>query len=192
MPLSIPVLLGTAREGALSDAAAAYVAKLLAARGVETQVIDPADYHEKKTFEKERVKPWADIMAKADALIIVTPEYNHGYPGPLKEMLDTLYEEFARKPVAVCGVSSGPLGGARGVEQVKLVTIELHMCPIRESVYFSNVRDLFNPDGSIKNPMFDDFCAKMFEELFWYANALKAGREGKAISELPIVQSVRS
>jgi len=178
MPLSIPVLLGTARDGAESNKAAVYVAARLAAQGVETQVIDPADYHEKKTFEKERVKPWADIMAQADGLIIVTPEYNHGYPGPLKEMLDTLYEEFARKPVAVCGVSSGPLGGARVVEQIKLVTIELHMCPIRESVYFSNVRDLFNADGTIKNPAFDGYCAKMFEELVWYANALKSGREG--------------
>ena len=179
MSLSIPVLLGTARDGASSDAAAAYVAKLLAARGVETQVIDPADYHEKKTFEQEHVKPWADIMKAADALIIVTPEYNHGYPGPLKEMLDTLYDEFARKPVAVCGVSAGGLGGARVVEQVKLVTIELHMCPIRESVYFSGCRTLFNADGTITDPSYDDRCGKMFEELFWYTNALKAGREGK-------------
>jgi NAD(P)H-dependent FMN reductase len=179
MPLSIPVLLGTAREGAESDKAAAYVARLLANRGIGTQVVDPADYHEKKTFEKEHVKPWADIMAAADGLVIVTPEYNHGYPGPLKEMLDALYEEFARKPVAICGVSSGPLGGARAVEQIREVVVELRMHAVREAVYFSNVRDLFDADDSIKNPMNDDFCAKMFEELFWYANVLKAGREGR-------------
>jgi NAD(P)H-dependent FMN reductase len=178
-PLSIPVLLGTARDGAWSDLAAKYVNGLLVMRGVESVLVDPEDYHEKKTFEQEHVQPWAEIMDRADGLVIVTPEYNHGYPGPLKEMLDALYEEFAKKPVAVCGVSAGGLGGARVVEQVKLVTVELHMCPIRESVYFSNCRELFNEDGSIKDPAYDERCAKMFEELLWYARALKDGREGK-------------
>ena len=179
MALKIPVLLGTAREGAFSDKAAAYMHQLLMLRGVESTLVDPEDYHEKKTIEKEQVQPWSTIMKEADGLVIVTPEYNHGYPGPLKEMIDTLYEEFARKPVAVCGVSSGGLGGARVVEQVKLVMIDLHMCPIRESVYFSNCRDLFNEDGSIKDPAYDERCATMFEELFWFANVLKAGREGR-------------
>lgn len=177
MPLNIPVLLGTARDTASSDLVARYVNHLLLNRGVESELVDPADYHEKKTFEQEHIKPWADIMNAGDGLVIVTPEYNHGYPGPLKEMLDALYDEFARKPVAVCGVSAGGLGGARVVEQVKLVTIELHMCPIRESVYFSNVRQLFNEDGTIKDASYDEKCAKMFDELFWFANALKNFRE---------------
>ena len=177
--LKIPVLLGTARDGRCSEHAAKYVHKLLKLKGVESEFIDPRDYHEKKTFEKEHVKPWSDIMRAADALIIVSPEYNHGYPGTLKEMIDTLYEEYARKPVAVCGVSAGGLGGARMVEQVKLITIELHMCPIRESVYFSNCRDLFDDKGAIKDLSYEDRCNKMFEELFWFAHALKQGREGK-------------
>ncbi|GMU25949.1 NAD(P)H-dependent oxidoreductase [Candidatus Uhrbacteria bacterium UHB] len=176
--LNIPVLLGTAREGRASEGPAKYIHRLLLEKDVESALIDPRDYHEKKTFEKERVQPWADIMKRADGLVIVTPEYNHGYPGPLKEMLDALYEEFARKPVAVCGVSAGMLGGARVVEQVKLVAIELHMCPIRESVYFSDVRNLFNEKGDITDPGFDARCAQMFEELFWFTRALKAGREG--------------
>lgn len=175
--MSIPVLLGTARDGASSDLVARYVNYQLLNRAVESEIVDPADYHEKKTFEGEHIRPWTDIMKKADALVIVTPEYNHGYPGPLKEMLDALYDEFARKPVAVCGVSAGGLGGARVVEQVKLVTIELHMCPIRESVYFSNVRNLFAEDGTIKDTSYDEKCTKMFDELFWFANTLKAGRE---------------
>lgn len=177
--LNIPVLLGTAREGAASDAVAIYVNRQLLNRGIASELIDPADYHEKKTFEKEHIKPWADIMNAADGLVIVTPEYNHGYPGPLKEMLDALYEEFARKPVAVCGVSSGGLGGARVVEQVKLVTIELHMVPIRESVYFSGVRDLFNEDATIKDASYDARVGKLIDELVWYAEALKSAREGK-------------
>lgn len=179
LQLSIPVLLGTARDGASSDMVAAYVHGLLHQRGVTSDLIDPEDYHEKKTFEAEHVKPWADIMDAADGLIIVTPEYNHGYPGALKEMLDALYDEFEKKPVAICGVSSGGLGGARVVEQVRQVAIALKLHPVESAVYFSNCRELFNEDGSIKNPAYDERCAKMFEELFWYAHVLKAGREGK-------------
>jgi NAD(P)H-dependent FMN reductase len=118
-------------------------------------------------------------MKKADGLVIVTPEYNHGYPGPLKEMLDALYDEYAKKPVAVCGVSSGGLGGARVVEQIRQVAITLKLVPISEAVYFSNCRELFNEDGSIKDPSYDERCTKMFEELFWYARVLKDGRDGK-------------
>jgi NAD(P)H-dependent FMN reductase len=175
--LSIPVLLGTMREGAVSDLASIYVNRQLLNRGIESVLIDPADYHEKKTFEQEHIKPWADIMNSADGLVIVTPEYNHGYPGPLKEMLDALYEEFARKPVAVCGVSAGGLGGARVVEQVKLVAIELHMTPIRESVYFSNARDLFHEDATIKDTSYDARVGKMIDELIWFAEALKKARQ---------------
>lgn len=176
MQLSIPVLNGTIRDGAMTDFAARYVNQLLILKGINSRLVDPEDFHEKKSFEKEHPEPWSTIMKEADGLIIVSPEYNHGYPGPLKEMLDALYEEFARKPVAVCGVSAGGLGGARVVEQLKLVTVELHMCPIRESVYFSNVRELFNEDGSIKDKSYDARCEKMFEELFWFANALKNAR----------------
>ena len=176
--LSIPVLLGTMRDGAMSDLAAIYMNRQLLNRGITSEIIDPADYHEKKTFEKEHIKPWSDIMNAADGLVIVTPEYNHGYPGPLKEMLDTLYDEFAKKPVAVCGVSAGGLGGARVVEQVKLVTIELHMVPIRESIYFSGVRELFNEDATIKDSSYDKRVATMIDELVWYAEALKKARMG--------------
>lgn len=176
--LNIPVLLGTAREGRESERPAKYIHRLLQEKGVESALVDPRDYHEKKSFEKEHVQPWSDIMKRADALVIVTPEYNHSYPGPLKEMIDALYEEYARKPVAICGVSSGAFGGARVIEQLKPVMIELHMCPIRESVYFPAVQDLFNEKGNIRDSGFDERCARMFEELFWFARALKAGREG--------------
>ncbi|HWQ99834.1 MAG TPA: NADPH-dependent FMN reductase [Candidatus Methylomirabilis sp.] len=176
--LSIPVLFGTAREGNASEPAAKYIHALLKARAIETALVLPRDYHDKKTLERAAPKPWAELMANADGLVIVTPEYNHGYPGGLKEMIDALYDEYARKPVAICGVSAGGLGGARVVEQLRQVMVELHMCPIREAVYFSNIRDLFNPDGSPTDPSLEKRCNVMFEELFWFARVLKAGREG--------------
>jgi NAD(P)H-dependent FMN reductase len=177
--LNIPVLYGSSREGHKSEPAAQYICDLLKARAVETTLVLPADYHKGKTLEKAEPKPWAEIMAKADGLIIVTPEYNHGYPGELKELMDSLYTEYAKKPVAICGCSAGGLGGCRVVEQLRQVVVELHMCPTREAIYFSSIQTLFGPDGKITDPSYEKRCDVMFEELFWYARVLKAGREGK-------------
>ena len=80
-------------------------------------------------------------MLAADGLIVVSPEYNHGYPGPLKEVLDSLYEEYEHKPIGICGAGGG-LGGSRAVEQLRLVAIELKLVPIREALYFPMVWDL--------------------------------------------------
>ncbi|MBD3251481.1 NADPH-dependent FMN reductase [Candidatus Uhrbacteria bacterium] len=179
MKLNIPILLMTMRDGAVSDQAAQFVQRQLVSRGVESVIVDPEDYHEKKSFEQEHVQPWSEIMKAADALVIVSPEYNHSMPGPGKEMLDTLYEEYEKKPVAICGVSSGTLGGARVIEHLKTVMIELKMVAIREAMYFAKARELFNEDGTIKDASYEQWMDKMFTELFWYAHVLKAGREGK-------------
>jgi NAD(P)H-dependent FMN reductase len=177
-PLNIPVLYGSSREGHLSEPCARYIWNLLKSRGIETTLVLPADYHEKKTLERAAPKPWADVMKEADGLIIVTPEYNHGYPGELKELMDSLYTEYHKKPVSICGCSAGGLGGARVVEQLRQVIVELHMCPTREAVYFSAIQNLFDADGKITDPSYEKRCDIMFEELFWYARVLKAGREG--------------
>src|SRR6185436_9413407 len=105
--------------------------------------------------------------------------YNHGYPGELKLFLDEAYKEYHKKPLALFGVSDGGLGGARMVEQLRLVSIELHMVPIRNSVYFSNANNLFNNDGTLNDSIkeYDARITKVFDELKWYGNALKVARE---------------
>jgi len=178
-PLFIPVLLGSIRDERVSDKAAAYVAKLLNERGIKSEVVDPKTYHRAESLEQQRPKPWSTIMQKADGLVIVTPEYNHGYPGALKEMLDSCYAEYAHKPVAICGCSMGPFGGARVVEQLRQVMIELSMVPMRNAVYFSNHNDLWNADGSIKDPSYAERIRPLLDELAWYAEALKNQRESK-------------
>ena len=101
-------------------------------------------------------------------MIIVSPEYNHGYPGELKMMLDLLYKEYAQKPIGFCGVSAGGLGGARVVEQLRLVSIEFHMIPIREAMYFSSVQDLFEENGKIKDESYSPRITKFLNELVSY------------------------
>ncbi len=180
--LFIPILLGTAREGRQSEKAARFVLEEAEKYGqFETQLLDVRDFvgiGKTAAMEKEKSEEWSGIMKRADGLIIVSPEYNHGYPGELKLMLDQLYEEFNHKPMGICGVSAGPLGGGRMVEQVRLVAIELQMVPIRNAVYFSGVHSLFDEQGKIKDQSFAEKLKPMFDELVWYARALKTAREG--------------
>ncbi|MFA5083768.1 MAG: NADPH-dependent FMN reductase [Candidatus Paceibacterota bacterium] len=172
----IPVILGTAREGRQSEKVARFVRQEAVDFGLETEIIDVRDYRIEATNNTENSTPakkLAEKIGKAEGFIIVSPEYNHGYPGELKMMLDMLYRAYARKPVAFCGVSIGGLGGARCVEQLRLVSVEFHMVPIREAVYFSNVANLFDANGGIQDPSYKERIKKMLNELSSYAKSLK-------------------
>jgi len=172
----IPVILGTAREGRQSEKVAKFVLKETADSGVETELIDVRDYRTEatdNTGNPVQAKNLAAKISKADGVIIVSPEYNHGYPGELKMMLDMLYKEYANKPLGICGVSAGGLGGARMVEKLRLVSVEFHMIPVREAVYFSNITTLFEDNGEIKDVSYKDRFKKLLEEVSWYAKKLK-------------------
>jgi len=179
--LFIPVILGTARKGRLSEHAAKFVFEIVKKRaGVETQFVDVKDFGLSATDNTEtsaKAKKFGGLVARADALLIVSPEYNHGYPGELKLALDQAYKQYARKPVAICGVSGGGLGGARMVEQLRQVVIELSMVPVRGAVYFSKVNELFDASGNIADASYEAKVNKLLEELEWHARALKKERE---------------
>lgn len=171
--LVIPVLLGTAREGRQSEKAAAYMVQQLIAAGFDAPLVDVRDISTCATFHSKnpqpKIMPWKELMARADGLVIVTPEYNHGYPGELKIVLDSLYAEYARKPVGICGVSAGGFGGVRVVEQLRPVMVALQMLPLKNAVQFSGI-ETFEPTNY-------DAAAKTFcEELQWSAQALKNAR----------------
>jgi NAD(P)H-dependent FMN reductase len=179
--LYIPIILGTAREGRESEKAAKFMLQEATKYGLKnTEIIDVRDFGIKatdNTLTSPEAKKLSQTIKKADGLIIVTPEYNHGYPGELKMMMDMLYEEYFQKPVGFCGVSFGALGGARSVEQLRLVCIEYHMVPIREAVYFPTIQKLFDEKGAIKDESFHGRVGKFLDELVWYAKALKPARE---------------
>jgi NAD(P)H-dependent FMN reductase len=178
--LFIPVLLGTGRDGRASDKAANFVLAELRKTGVRTALLDVRDMTTPATVGgghmNPATKPWQEAMLQADGLVIVTPEYNHGYPGELKIVLDSLYGEYAHKPVAICGVSAGGLGGARVVEQLRQVVIELSMVPLRNAMYFTSIGQAFGPDGLPTDSSVYNRLKPMFDELLWYGHVLKAGR----------------
>lgn len=181
---NIPVVLGTARLGRFSEHVARFVHQKLAEHDdIDSKLVDVRDHSYTTTIPpwgedgaNEKKTQWKEIVENADALVIVTPEYNHGYPGELKLLLDSLYDEYEKKPVALCGVSAGGLGGARVVEHIKQVLIEFKMIPVRNAVYFSNVKDLFTESGTIKDASYGERIDGMLKELLWYTQTLKDGK----------------
>lgn len=180
-PLSILVILGTGRERRLTESAAKFVYGV--AKSVPTVLadfVDIRDYNVRFTDKDAghaEVKKWKSRAAAADGFVIVAPEYNHGYPGELKMLLDAAYDEYARKPVAVAGVSDGGMGGVRMVENLKPVLVEFQMVVIAASVYFSKVDELFGVGGEIRDPMYEGRVRDMLTELLWWARALKNARD---------------
>lgn len=180
--LFIPVILGTAREGRRSEHAARFVFEQVKKReGVETEMLDVRDFRLPATSDDEEVplvKKYREIIKRADGLIIVAPEYNHGYPGELKMMLDMAYDEYAKKPVAICG-TGGRMGGVRAVEQLRAVVIELGAVPMLEAVYFSKIKEVFDESGALIDTAYEHRVGELLDSLLWYAKVLKQGREQK-------------
>src|SRR6266478_4168327 len=144
-PLFIPVILGTARQGRESEHAARFVFEQTKRRvGVETELIDVRTLPMRLDDAGEQMKDpaFSATVERCDGLILVTPEYNHGYPGLLKHALDMNLKEYIHKVVGICGVSAGPFGGARVIEQLLPVVRELGLIAIFEDVNFGTVQNL--------------------------------------------------
>jgi NAD(P)H-dependent FMN reductase len=182
--LFIPVILGTTRQGRMSAYAAELIARELAKQaGVETELIDIAKLPLATDNAGEMLKhpPFAAKMDRADALVVVAPEYNHGYPGLLKHVLDTCLKEYIHKAVGIAGVSSGPFGGVRVIQNLLPVMRELGLVTIFWDVNFSSVQKVFSPDGSLLDDSFTRRIDKFLKELIWMATTLRHGREHVSI-----------
>lgn len=178
--LFIPVILGTVRQGRMSEHVARFVFDEVKKRkGVETELIDIRDIALPTTDAGEAIKDvgFSGTIERADALIIVTPEYNHGYPGLLKHVLDTNLKEYIHKAVGVCGVSAGGFGGARVIESLLPVLRELGLVTIFWDGNFSNVGGLFDEAGKLLDETYVRRMDKFLKELIWMAKTLRYGRE---------------
>lgn len=183
-PLFIPVILGTPRRGRFSGAAAALMVREIGRKpGVETELIDIASVPMPVDDAGESIKDagFAASMARADGLVIVSPEYNHGYPGLLKHVLDSCLKEYIHKAVGIAGVSAGPFGGTRVVDNLLPVMRELGLVTIFWDVNFSNVRDAFDEAGEPRDRAFLRRIDKFLRELIWMSRTLRYGREQIAV-----------
>jgi NAD(P)H-dependent FMN reductase len=183
-PLFIPVILGTPRQERWSQPVAEFVtAQLALFPGVETMLVDIRDLPLPVTGAGEDIKDpaFSELCMRADGFVIVAPEYNHGYPGLLKHVLDTNLKEYIHKPVGICGVSAGGFGGTRVIENLLPVMRELGLVTIFWDGNFSNVRKLFGPDGQPLDPAYVKRIHKFAKELIWMAKVLRHGRESIAL-----------
>jgi NAD(P)H-dependent FMN reductase len=179
-PLFIPVILGTPRQGRQSENAARLMAEEVAKRdGVETELVDIRELSILTNDAGEAVKhpEFSATVNRADALVIVAPEYNHGYPGLLKQVLDTNLKEYIHKAVGICGVSAGPFGGTRVIQNLLPVMRELGLVTIFWDVNFSSVQNVFGEGGELKDQAFPRRIDKFLKELIWMAKVLRWGRE---------------
>jgi NAD(P)H-dependent FMN reductase len=184
-PLFIPVILGTSRKGRASENVARFVfAEAQKREGVETELIDIRDLNFAIDDAGEALKDptFSEQMMRADGLVIVTPEYNHGYPGLLKHVLDTNLKEYIHKAVGVCGVSAGGFGGTRVIEALLPVLRELGLVTIFWDGNFSGAQKLFDAEGKILDEATHvKRVDKFLGELIWMSRVLRYGRENVSI-----------
>ncbi|HEV2729076.1 MAG TPA: NAD(P)H-dependent oxidoreductase [Terriglobales bacterium] len=183
--LFIPVILGTARMGRMSLHAARLVAEELGkCQGVETEFIDIAKLPLPTNDAGEAIKhpDFSDKMNRADALVVVSPEYNHGYSGLLKHVLDSCLREYIHKAVGIVGVSAGPFGGTRVIQNLLPVMRELGLVTIFWDVNFSTVQKAFDDNGKLLDDSYVRRIDKFLQELIWMAKTLRHGREQISLS----------
>ena len=183
-PLNIPVILGTARKGRMSEHAARFmVAQIEKRNGVKTDLIDISKLPMPVDDAGEGIKDplFSEKIAMADGLVIVTPEYNHSFPGLLKHILDSCLKEYIHKAAGIVGVSAGPFGGVRAIQDFLPVIRELGLVNIFWDVNFGNVSKVFDESGKLLDEAFEARADKFLNELVWMAKTLRYGRDNIAL-----------
>jgi NAD(P)H-dependent FMN reductase len=202
--MKIQIIIGSTREHRFSDKPAKWIYEVAKARNefeFDFELVDLRDYplpffeepkspiHMQGKYSNAAVQSWAKKVAEADGYIFISPEYNHGYPAVLKNAIDAIYPEWNNKPVGF--LSYGNAGGARAVEQLRLVAIEMQMAPIHRAlhvpshVYLALVRP---QEGDPANP-FESMTwqANAFlDELAWWTRALKVARDTQKPVKPPV------
>ena len=180
-PLRVAVIVGSTREGRFGDGVARWFVGRAGRRAdIEVDAIDLADHDLPFVYPAEpdeAVRAYVERIDRADAFVVVTPEYNHGYPASLKQAIDLPRGEWRRKPVAF--VSYGGVGGGlRSVEQLRQVFPELHAMTIRDVVSFHHPTRWFDDE---QRPIDEEGCntavEAMLDDLLWWGHALRRARK---------------
>lgn len=190
----IAVIIGSTRESRFADKPAEWILKKAEEHGgMDVELVDIRDFdlpffNEKASnawmpSEDPNARKWQEKIAGFDGFIFVTAEYNRSIPGSLKNALDQAYVEWNRKPMAVVGY--GGTGGARAVEHLRSIGIELQMVPVRAGVHigggeFMKVHPMGanGPISDIEDILLPSTKA-MFDDLLWWTEATKTAREGE-------------
>ena len=181
----IPIILASTRRERQSPKVARFVHDRLGAReNIETEIIDLKELNLPIMEERLRFRndpppglvEFSEKIKRADSIVIVTPEYNNGYPGVLKNTLDYLLPEYKRKPFGVVTVSGGGFGGINCLAQLRLVILGMGALPIPASLPVSTVQNSFDADGNPKDPAYEKRAETFIGELLWFTEAVAVQR----------------
>ncbi|HSU30744.1 MAG TPA: NAD(P)H-dependent oxidoreductase [Bryobacteraceae bacterium] len=185
--INIALIYGSTREGRFCDTVGRWAAAEISRdRNLVLDVIDPAtlrlpDRH--KQEETAEIAALKERIGRADAFIIITPEYNHSYPAALKFVIDSVHTQWQAKPVAFISYG-GVSGGLRAVEHLRGIFAELHAVTIRDSISFPHVWSRFDSEGKMREA---DRAAKnmdtLLRQLTWWAVALADARRAMPYGE---------
>lgn len=190
----IAVVLGSTRDGRIGESVAKWFMSIASQRqDLQVELVDLKEWNlpmfnepnnpSTGIYTHEHTKRWSAAIAKYDGYVFVTSEYNHGYPAALKNALDYLYHEWGLKPAAFVSYG-GPAGGARVIEQLKLVALDLHLVPVHRSIMIPFVKKaLADPNGL---PEFQRTTATvLLDQLVWWANVLRSARQNNSFPVPP-------
>jgi NAD(P)H-dependent FMN reductase len=180
--LKVGIIVGSTRPGRKADAVAKWVYEIARKRtGVEFEVVDVRDFHlplldepvppSMGQYSQPHTKTWAAKIAGFDAFVFVTPEYNHGTSGALKNAIDFLFAEWNNKAAGF--VSYGSAGGARAVEQLRLVMGEIQIADVRSQVMLSLFTDFENFTTFKPHPRHEAAVNAMLDQVIAWGGALK-------------------
>lgn len=182
--IQLALILGSVREKRFCDIVVAWAREQIEQRSeFELSLIDPA------LMFREPEEPAAraslrhqaqQLLLRADAFLIVTPEYNHGYPAVLKRFIDEVPVAWEARPVGFISYG-GVSGGVRAVEQLRQVLVEMHGMSVRSSVSFTNAWEQFDEQGRLLEPRrANSALAHLLVQLSWWAQTLREGRQRMA------------
>lgn len=186
-PYRIAVLLGGTGEGRSGGAVADwFIGRAWERPDITIDVIDPVETGVPLTHTRTPAPDAAELLSvigrrldTAEAFVVVTPEFNHSFPAPLKALIDRYHREWQAKPVGFVSYG-GMSGGLRAVEQLRLIFAELHAVTIRDTVSFHNVRERFDETGRPVEPDGCNAAAKvMLDQLLWWAQTLGDARAAR-------------
>lgn len=170
--MNVAVIIASTREGRFGPTVGAWFVNHATGRDdVDIKVVDLVEIQPGKEF--------GAAIDAADAVVVVTPEYNHSFPGPLKIAIDSASKQWHAKPIGF--VSYGGIsGGLRAVEHLRGVFAELHAVGIRETVSFAMAWEQFDGDGQPKDTVNVGAAAdRMLDQLVWWGHTLRAGRDAR-------------
>src|SRR5918999_3956072 len=170
--LFLPIILGTNRKERKSVFVAKWLTEEMGKRTeIETRLFDVKDFavpqDDYGTGIKDDFPEWRDAIIRADGLVVVSPEYNHGYPGALKSVLDLLLKEYIHKAVAFVGISAGPWGGARVIEALVPMVRELGLAVTFTDLNFPLVQDKFDSEERLLDSAYEKRARDFLDELVW-------------------------